>query len=503
MPGIIRRLLGPQAKLPDAWDDYWYMPVTSETQAGVKVDASTAMKISTVYACVKVLAETLASLPLIVYERLPDGGKKRAMNHPLYDPLHNQPNRWQTSFEWREMKMGHVLLRGNCYSQIIPGPRGFADQLAPLHPAYMEKVERLPTGELRYTYQEPNGPSRIFNGGEIFHVPGLSDNGLGGLSVIALARESMGAAIAAEGYGARFFSQDARPGGVLQHPGKLTKEAHDRISESWKKAHSGLPGAHQAALLEEGMQWKQVGMTSEDAQFLETREFQVEDIARWFRVPLHMIGSTSKVTSWGTGIEQLSLGFVIYSLLPWLRRWEQRISSSLILAPRRYFVEFLVDGLLRGDLKTRYEAYGTAINWGWLSPNDVRRLENMNPREGGEEYLRPTNMMPSQAAAENPHIGMMAREVAGQVVRKEIAAMTRAAKRYADNEQGWQQAIREFYDEHCEHVMGKLHLDEGTATEYVEQQRDALLFGGVQTMTNWEQERVDYLVARMMEAENA
>jgi len=498
MPGLITRLLEVKAETPAPDDDYWYGPVVSASHSGIEVNPDNALKISTVYACVKVLAESVAQLPLIIYQRQADGGKNRATNHPLYSVLHDQPNVRQTSFDWREMMMGHLLLRGNAYSQIVPGPRGFADQLVPLNPDRM-KVELLPTGIPQYIFREKSGGSRIFRDEEIFHLRGFSSDGITGMSVITLAREGLGLALAAEGYGARFFSQNAQPGGILEHPGKLTDEGAKRISDSWKKAHTGMAGAHQVALLEEGMTWHQMGMTSEDAQFLQTREHQVEDIARWFRVPLHMIGSTSKVTSWGTGIEQLSLGFVIYSLMPWLKRWEQTITRDLIIATQAYFAEFLVDALLRGDQASRYAAYATARNWGWLSVNDIRTLENLNPIEGGDTYLQPMTHTIVEPAANVDQVRLLARGAAGRVVRKEIAAMTRAGRRFAADSVGWQEAVQKFYQEHRQYLIDTLHLTEAAAEEYAWDQRDSLLYAGPQAMVTWEQERTDWLVEHMME----
>ncbi len=531
--GILASLLGVRAHTPDPNDEFWWTPSPGlVAQSGVRVDADAAMKVSAVWACVRLISETIASLPLIVYQRLPDGGRERAVNHPLYSLLHDQPNGWQTAFEFVEMLTGHALLRGDAYARIVPGPRGPVDQLVPLHPDRVTP-ERIPTGtsspdgrpvyRLRYRVWREDGRDEVVNKDQIFHLGGLSFDGVRGLSVIEYGREAMGLALAAEGYGARLFSQDAKPGGVLQHPGKLSEGAAKRLRADWQAMHAGLANAHKVAVLEEGMTWHQVGMTSEDAQFLQTREFQVEDVARWFRVPLHMISSTTKATSWGTGIEQLSIGFVVYTLLPWLRRWEKAIARDLIIAPHLYFAEFLVDALLRGNVRDRYEAYAVGRNWGWLSANDVRRMENMNPiGPAGDVYLQPLNMVeagstsggfargeprghsaPNTASAEAEagnqlsaaHYHLLLQDAAARIVRKEIAALGKAARRCADDPEGWRQSVEEFYADHAGLVAQTLRVRLADAEAYVAEQRQALLAGGASVMQDWETRRVADLVA--------
>jgi len=349
------------------------------------------MRASAVYACVKVLAETIASLPLIVYRRLPNGGKERALEHPQYRLLHDQPNGWQTSFEWREMTQGHVTLRGMAYSEIIPGPRGAVEELIPLHPDRVEP-KRLENGSLIYIHRPENGKERRLTQEEVFVLRGLSSDGIKGLSPIEHARESIGLSLATEGYGARFFQNDARPGGVLESPNKLDESAYKNLKTSWAEAYSGVANSHKPAILEQGLTWKQMGMTSEDAQFLETRKFQLSEIARIFRVPPHMIGDLERSTN--NNIEHQSIEFVVHTIRPWLVRWEQAITRDLLIGAGEYFAEFLVDGLLRGDFKTRSEGYASAVTTGWMTPNEVREKENLNPIEGGDELMKPLNMAP-------------------------------------------------------------------------------------------------------------
>ena len=489
--GILARLLGPQIRAYAPDDDYWYASKVIQALSGVNITPETALSISTVFACVRAIAQDIAGMPLIIYHRL-ERGKERARNHPLYDVLHDRPNQWQTSFEWREMLVGHLLLRGNAYNLIEPGPRGFADQLIPLNPARM-KVEQLSNHDLRYTYTWETGRKEMYTQDEIFHLRGLSSDGITGLSVVSLARESLGLAVATEQYGARFFSQDASPGGVLQVEGTLSDEASKRLERSWGDAHTGLRTSHGVAVLEKGTKWQQVGMSNDDAQFLSTRSHQVEENARWFGVPLHRIGHTEKATSWGTGIEQFNLGYLMFTIIPWVRRIEQAVSRDLILAPQTFFPEFLMDHLLRGDIKARYNAYRTAIMTGWMTRNEAREKENWNPVEGLDEMLVPQNMATvdeegnihplnqrnaaKSSGAATPAVPpppgldararMLAFEAASRVVRKEAQAVARAAQRHADDPEGYQTWSEEFWADHVDFVAGVLLLDAQAAHAYV------------------------------------
>jgi HK97 family phage portal protein len=290
--------------------------------------------------------------------------------------LHDQPNEQQTAMEFKDMLTGHVLLRGNGYAQILPGPRGPVDQLIPIHPDRVT-VEKLPSGRLRYQVIQDDGEKRPFNQEDIFHLRGPSKDGITGMDIITYAADSFGLTLAAERYGGRFFRNDSKPGGVLRTEKTLSDGAARRLKTSWEAAHTGS-NQHRVAILEEGLEWQQIGISPEQAQFLGTREFQAEDVCRWFRVPPHMVGLTSKATSWGSGIESMGIGFVTYTLMPWLTRWKQTISKDLIIAPETYFADFIVDGLYRGDIETRYNAYAIGRQWGWLNVNDIRRFENMN-----------------------------------------------------------------------------------------------------------------------------
>lgn len=489
------------ASVPDPLNDKYYTNVYGgpATVAGVSVSAETALKLSAWWACDRLLCETVGSLPAIVFERLADGGRQRATNHPLYDVLHRQPNEYQTPIEFFDFMTHSAAARGNGFARIIAGPRGFADQLKPLHPDHVA-MERLSSGNLRYVVREPGKPQEVLSDGEVLHLKGMSSDGVTGMSVISYARESLGLGLAAENYSARFLRNDATPGGVLEVAKSLTPDAATRMSESWRNAHSGA-NQHTVAVLEEGTTYKSVGLTNKDSQLIESREFQAEDVCRWWRTPPHMVGLTSKATSWGSGIEQMGLGFITYTLMPWLVRWQQAISRDLILAPNKYFVEFITEALLRGDTKGRYDAYAVGIDKGWLSPNDVRRTENLNPRPGGDAYVQPGGQTvrpePLQSAkAGGDHYAHLVNLAAARVVRKEVAALSKAAKRGGE----WAAAVSEFYADHAEFVAQTLGIDPATAQTYVSVAVETVTAAGPEGLAGAEGARAAGLAALVMEA---
>ena len=360
------------------------------TISGKTVNERTAMQTTAVYACVRILAETIASLPLHTY-RYTDRGKEKSIDHNLYYLLHEAPNPEMTSFVFRETLMGHLLLWGNAYAQIIRDGRGKVISIYPLMPDKME-VNRDNMGEIYYIYNK-DAQRYLLRGDEVLHIPGLGFDGLIGYSPIAMAKNAIGMAIATEEYGAKFFANGANPGGVLEHPGVVKDPA--RVRESWNSVYQGSTNAHRVAVLEEGMKFQSIGVPPEQAQFLETRKFQINEIARIFRIPPHMIGDLEKSSF--SNIEQQSLEFVIYTLDPWVVRWEQAMQRALLLLTEKseYFIKFNVDGLLRGDYQSRMNGYAVGRQNGWLSSNDIRELENLNhiPEElGGDLYLVNGNM---------------------------------------------------------------------------------------------------------------
>lgn len=369
------------------------------TTSGKTVNERTALQTTAVYACVRILSETIASLPLHVY-RYTEGGKAKDTEHVLYTLLHDEPNPDMTSFVFRETLMSHLLIWGNAYSQILRDRSGQVIGLYPLLPDQMS-VHRSEKGKLFYVYNrdEEDNPnfqekgSIVLSQEEVLHIPGLGFDGLIGYSPIALAKNAVGMTLACEEYGASFFGNGANPGGVLEHPGILKDPA--KVRDSWNAVYQGTRNAHKVAVLEEGMSYKQIGIPPEEAQFLETRKFQINEIARLFRIPPHMVGDLEKSSF--SNIEQQSLEFVKYTLDPWVVRFEQAFKKSLLLPEEKktHFIKFNVDGLLRGDYQSRMNGYAIGRQNGWLSTNDIRELEELNPispEEGGDLYLINGNM---------------------------------------------------------------------------------------------------------------
>jgi HK97 family phage portal protein len=501
-------------------DDRWYAPMGAlvGSVAGVVLSQEAALRVSTVWSCATLISEAIGSLPLITYRQLPDGGKQRATNHPLYDVLHDAPNAVQTSPEFVSLLTMWALLRGNGYARIRPGPRGPVDTLEVLSPDVC-RPELTQDGALRYRVRTgpTGGQWEVVNAEDIFHLRGPSLDGWMGLSVIAHARTSMGLALAAEEYGARFFGQGARPGGILSTDQKLRDDVVARTQEQWHGLFGGLENAHKTAVLEQGLKYQQISIAPEDAQFIATREFSVEDVARWFRVPLPLIGHTAKGQT-GTGIEMLGLQFLTYCILPWLKRWEAAIRTKLILAPQVYFAEFLVDALLRGDTASRTAAYGSARQWGWLNVNEIRDLEGRNPVEGGDVYLQPVNMapagtVPDQQPAVLPGEGGLdgtarlrwfVHDAAGRVLRRESAALGRLARRCAavgaESGDPWAAGVGEFYGEHAEFVRQALRLPADAAATWCAEQRAELVAKGAPLLTDeWEIARAADLAALALE----
>ena len=488
--GLIAKLLKPSASHSPI-DDFWYSSVGSLTTAGIRVTADTAFNVSAVYAAVRIISETVAQVPLIIYRRMANGGKERAENHPLFDLLHNQPNPWQTSFEWREMMTGHIALRGNAYNEIIPGPRGAVDQLIPLNPDRI-KIEQLETGRLVYEYRPVNGPMRRLNQDDVFHIRGLSSDGIMGISPISLMRESIGLALATEKYGAGLFTSDGAIRGILIHPGQLTPEGRKNLKSTFSKGAAGG-----TALLEEGLKWEKIAMTAEDAQFLMTRKFQINEFARWFNIPPHMLRDLDKATF--SNIEQQSIDFVLYSMMPWFRRWEQAITRDLILAPQTFFAEFLIEGLLRGDTKSRYEAYASAITNGWMTRNEARIKENLNPLPGLDVPLAQANMSPVTSAQLEDRSSNILVGAATRIAVKEGKGIQKAVERNIRDVESLKEWAQGFFSNHVSFVSKGFSIDQATAGDYVRQRLNhflsAIEVGSVPVADEWVKESVRILLA--------
>ena len=404
LSGLFRTRDGPK----NATSGSTYSFFMGTSAAGKSVNERSAMQMTAVYACVRILSESIAGLPLHMYQYEEDGSKKKAVEHPLYHLLHDEPNPEMTSFIFRETLMSHLLLWGNAYAQIIRNGKGDIIALYPLMPNRM-KVERDAKGQLYYEYQTRKEDAPTMKGAvyqldpsEVLHVPGLGFDGLVGYSPIAMAKNAIGLAIAAEEYGSKFYANGAAPSGVLEHPNVLKDPA--KVRDSWNDAFGGSSNAHRVAVLEEGMKYTPISISPNEAQFLETRKFQIDEIARIFRVPPHMVGDLEKSSF--SNIEQQSLEFVKYTLNPWVCRWEQALQRALLSDDEKgkYFFRFNVEGLMRGDYQSRMNGYATARQNGWMSANDIRELENLDrisAELGGDLYLVNGNMLPLSQVEQN------------------------------------------------------------------------------------------------------
>lgn len=380
-----------------------YSFLMGASSSGRRVTERTAMQMTAVYSCVRILSETLASLPLHIFESSETNSRK-ATKHPLYKLLHDEPNPEMTSFIFRETLMTHLLLWGNAYAQIIRNGKGEVLALYPLMPDRM-RVDRDEYGQLYYEYMLSDSDANAKESGavrlstqDILHIPGLGFDGLVGYSPIAMAKNAIGMAIATEEYGAAFFANGATPSGILTHPGVIKNP--EAMRESWSKGFGGR-NSHKVAILEEGMNYTPISIAPNEAQFLETRKFQLNEIARIFRVPPHMVGDLEKSSF--SNIEQQSLEFVKYTLDPWVSRFEQAMTRRLLTddEKKKYYIKFNVDGLMRGDYQSRMNGYATARQNGWMSANDIRALENLDlisDEEGGNLYLINGNMLPLKNA---------------------------------------------------------------------------------------------------------
>jgi HK97 family phage portal protein len=450
-------------------------------RSGVSVSESTALNYSAFWAAVQSIAGTVASLPLFLYRRLPNGGKERASASRLYRLLHDEFNPEMGSMVARETMQAHVLTWGNAYAEIERNQKGEPLRLWPLRPDLV-RPERAPSGAVVYRVTSINGPDVLVPYEDMLHIPGLGWDGLYGYSVIRKARETIGLGLATEQFGALFFGNGGWPGIIAQHPGKLSQEAHKRLKDSLNEAVQGTK-AHSLIVTEEGIKVEKVGIPPDDAQFLSTRQFQVTEIARWFNMPPHKLRDLSHATF--SNIEEQNIDWVSDTLRPWLVRWEQELNRKLIRPLERnlQFTEHLVDGLMRGRTNERYAAYAVGRQWGWLSADDIRELENMNPLPDGQGqiYLVPLNMQSAEMAATpaappapepksepaSPPEATPARDIrpnwtghraqliaahrgivleaVGRMIRKEANAARRAAKPGAAHLRQW---IDEFYPDH-------------------------------------------------------
>lgn len=484
--------------------------VTYQNAANMRVTPELALRLSDVLACVSIVARAVGMLPLKVYQLEASGGKKVAPGHPLSDLFRYAPNPWQSAMEWLMMMQAHFELRGNAYSEVVPGPRGYVDQLIPLHPDRV-KVRVLPNNRLLYIVTDFNGlKQRELQQEDVFHLRNLSLNGYVGLTTIEAASETVGAGLAAQDYSSRFFANDARPGFAIEGAKFKTDADYEKFRESVQSSQTG-PNRHKAMVLPEGLSLKEVGVKNTDAQMLESRKYTRSQIAALFGVPLHMLGETEKVATYAS-VEQFAIQFVVYCIMPRIVAWEQAITRQLIIAPNVYFPKFTLNSLLRGDTASRFEAYSKAIQWGWMSPNDVRDLEEMNRVEGGDVYLQPTNYiirgqqqvlapatnpaLPGKPTADTRFLPIVV-AAADRCVRKEVAHLRKSGF----------SGVAAFYSEHANFITLATGLAPHWATAYCtfaqKKLTDFTSKHGVdaldQGITEWEAQAPRHLASLVME----
>ncbi|MBV8780744.1 MAG: phage portal protein [Phycisphaerae bacterium] len=440
------------------------VPVTPETlasilgygstRAGVQVNEHNALMYTAVFAAIRILAESVGMLPIIVYEGDEDSNEReRAKWHPAYSLLRRQPNSEMTATVFKETIQGHLGAWGNGYARILFDNSGNAKELVPLLPD-RTRADRY-AGQLKYV-SRGNGGEEVFDPEEILHIPAFGFNGLRGYSPIGHARQSIGLGIAAETFGATFFGNGAEVGAVLEHPGRLPDRARDNLRESWNRMHQGPDSAHQIAILEEGMKYTRIGIPPEDAQFLETRKFQVNEIARLYRIPPHMLGDLSGSTN--NNIEQQALEFLVYTLTPWLEKWEAEINRKLFRPDSGYFAKFDERKLLRTNSAARQAYYAAGRQWGYLSANDIRKEEDMPPITGGDVYLSPVNMTTSERLIQDPPppagqgTNNPANDSRATALRDVFADAIGRMLRKEMNAAGRGKADERFYAEHRQHV---------------------------------------------------
>lgn len=466
------------AGTPAPESDYWYSDYSTKANAsGVIVTPDIALKASAVYSCVKVLAETIATLPVAMSQETLDGGRKPAPNHPLDELIRFQPNHTQTAVEFWEMLILHAALRGTGYAEIVPGPRGAVDQLLPLHTDRVTP-EKLSDGSLRFKVTNPNtGTTRVLLQEEMFRIPGLSTDGVQGLRAVDLAAEDIGLGMAADAYAARVFSNRLNIGGYLIHPKKLTPEAQKNLVQRLMERFAGIDNSHRPIVLQEGMDFKPAAMMAKDAQLTEARKWQITLIAMRWRIPLFMLG----IEQTNANSEQGAIDFVKYTLRPWVRRIEQAIRRDLIVAKGFYVAKFNMEGLLRGDSKTRAEYFSKALGSGgspaWMTPNEVRMREGMNKSDQPEADRLGvgTNPDTSQPGAVMKITDETIETRAARLVAKHVTAVRKAAQRFADDDDAFAKWTAAFFGGEVSAVMAALGLDKDIARAYCAGQRDAVL----------------------------
>ena len=512
-----------QTVRPGPMDDLWYKPVGEMSASGVSVSPESAMRQASYYAGASLLAAMIACLPCITYQDLDTKGRRRAKENPIYNLLRWRPNVRQSAINFWSYVIISKINRGNFYGRFVPGPEGPYSQIFPIHPDRVE-VELLSSGKKRYKVWNPGGGYVYLLQDEVLHIMSLTSDGIVGTSLISSQRDTIGLAIAEQKYAQRSFANSTRLSGVLTTPQKLGVPERQHITESWNTNFAGSENSGKVALLEADLKFQAIQMTNQDSQLLESMKFSRSQIAGILNVPAHMIGDPERPGY--ASLESENLRFIMHSLRPHIITIEQDIHNQM-LSPLglddEYYTEFLVDALLRGDTLTRYQAYASAITQGWQTRNEVRLRENMEPLEGLDEPLEPVNMRnpggnqqngvpnqgerggsPASAGVRDAEVRSnkaafemargLATQSAGEIIRREISALTRIAKKTADNKNDWNREVIAFYHEHAELVATKLRLSALDAVSYCDQQREAVLQNGIKITQTWEETRTPALV---------
>lgn len=489
----------------DASDDRWFVPAPWLSAAGVPVTPELLLNLSAIWKGMRIWGDAMGSMPCHLYEHRDDDTRRRARELPLYHTLRWQPNPWQTAHEHWELVAAHLVLRGNAYVEIVRTGRLEVD-LIPRHPGRM-RPKQLPSGRVQFHYTAASGEPKIYSQDQIMHVRGFGLDGVSGLEMAAHARTSMGTALAAEEFAARFFSQGASPALAVIHPNTLGDVGLKNLGASVEGFISGLSRAHGVLPLEEDVKIERIGVDPEKAQLLATREMSTEESARWMNLPGYSLGSIKTPTF--ASAQQYRQDLVDFSFRPLANRIEQAIKRDVIvdLVTSDIYAEFLFEAMLRGDLAAR-TAYYRAATGGhpWMSGNEVRGFENLNPRPECETIKTPLNMgnQGGEADGQNQTVdrsgraSAIVREAAARVVRKEMAAVAKAAQKFAHDAAGWQAWLPTFYEEHAGFVAHALQLPMPEARDYAAHQGAALADGGVAAMSDWEWTAVNRLTARAL-----
>lgn len=522
MSSILSWVVGASPRAANPLDDRYYQNSRGVYAAGQVVSPETGVHNDTVFRCVSILANSAAWFPKGMFEFL-ERGRRPAPEHPLDRIIGREPNNQQSAFEFWRLFYFHLILRGNVYVQIVPGPagRGWVGQLVLLHPDRVKGPEVLPSGRRRYEYTTPSNEKIPMIGGiDIWHVSGLSADGLRGLSMMDLASDSIGISMAAERHAARFFERGVKATGVLQHPNKLTTETAKEMGESFSRAYGGEAGAGRTPVLWDKMIFQPISLNLKDQEFLDSRKFSVTQIARWFGVPPHMVGDVERSTSWGTGIEQQGLHFLIYSLAPWIALVEQSIRNNLVVQSERYYPKFNVNALLRMDAKAQADVFSVLIDKGVLSPNECRELLDRNPRDGGDEYVdvaappapppaapqlpqdnTPPDPQPGPQDAAGARAGVLAKAQATELVAEEGRALEKLAKDHMDSIDGFRSAVAGFYGRFAGRVASALSCSKSAAKQWCETRRGIVIGEGLLGLDGATQEAVEALTAMALGGE--